>query len=122
LSFNKIDWEIALRAVDMPNPDKRIEFMIKDKLDYNLKWIKESSRLITIIKIWDNINNMNRYLELCNQNLFQFREKCDDILLSPFKWNDKLWKRRRRLDYKTARAIMEKSFFELNSSFTLFNA
>lgn len=121
LSFNRIDWEIALRAVDMPNPNKKIEFMIKNKLEYDLKWIKESSRLITIIKIWDNVKNMDKYLQLCNQNLFYFREKCDDILLSPFKWNDKLWKRRRRLDYKTARAIMEKSFFELNSSFTLFN-
>lgn len=122
LSFNRIDWEIALRAVDMPNPNKRIQFMFRDDLDYDLKWIKVSSRLITIIKIWDNIHNIDKYLELCNNNLSKFRETCDDILLSPFKWNDKFWKRRRRLDYKTARAIMEKSFFELNSSFTLFNA
>jgi len=37
LSFNRIDGEIALRAVDMPNPDKKIQFMFRDDLDYDLK-------------------------------------------------------------------------------------
>ncbi len=121
IRFNKLSGQIALRAVDMPNPSKRIQFMRKDQLEYDLKWIKDSSRLITIISIDDKTIDIDKYVNNCNLYLNEFRLQCNDILLSPFKWNDKNWNRRRRLDYKTARAIMEKGYNSMheNSLFSI---
>lgn len=114
LKFNEISWQIALRAVDMPSPEKRLEFMKKEKLVYNMNNIKNSSRLITIIKIEDEIDDLDSFIKWCNDFLNEYRKKTQDILFSPFKGNSKDWTRRRRLDYKAARAIIEKVYMNLN--------
>ena len=106
IKFNCLTGLIALRAVDTTDPKRRIAFMQKDQLDYDLKGIKKSSRLITVIDVKLN-TNLESYIELCNKILNKYREDTDDILLSPFKGNMKNGIRRRRLDYKVARAIME---------------
>ncbi|MEM4097867.1 MAG: hypothetical protein QXS81_04185 [Candidatus Micrarchaeaceae archaeon] len=106
IKFNCPTGLIALRAVDTTDPKRRIEFMQKDQLDYDLKRIKKSSRLITVIDVKLN-TKLESYIELCNKILNKYREDTNDILLSPFKGNTKNGIRRRRLDYKTARAIME---------------
>lgn len=106
IKFNCPSGLIALRAVDTTDPKRRIKFMQKHQLDYDLKGIKKSSRLITVIDVKLN-TNLENYIELCNKILNKYREDTDDILLSPFKGNMKNGIRRRRLDYKVARAIME---------------
>jgi len=111
MSFNDASGSIALRAVDTTDPNSMIRFMKKDELDYDLNNIKVSSRLITII----NINRIchgevDSFLAECNKILMSFRERTDDVLLSPFKGNMKNGKRRRRLDYETARAMLEMAY------------
>lgn len=123
ISFNDVTGNIALRAVDTTNPDSMIRFMKKAELDYDLSGIKTSSRLITIIK-FNKIDNgkLDLFLEECNSILMDYRDRTNDVLLSPFKGNMKNGRRRRRLDYETARAIMEIAYnkiFEGNDLWTI---
>lgn len=111
ISFNDASGDIALRAVDTTNPSSTIRFMKKEELNYDLKGIKVSSRLITIVKL-DKLKNdkLESYLQECNKILTNYRDKTNDVLLSPFKGNMKNGRRRRRLDYETARAILENAY------------
>ena len=113
IKFNDISGNIALRAVDTTNPSKKISFMRKDELDYDLSGIKHSSRLITIINMPVDSNRVDLFIKKANLILSEHRENTQDVLLSPFKGNCKDGKRRRRLDYSTARAILETSFVEI---------
>ncbi len=110
IRFNDSDGTIALRAVDNINVDSKIKFMPAVDLDYDLENIKSSSRLITVVDIPDEIDDVERFAEICNNILTKYREIMNDILLSPFKGNKKDGSRRRRLDYKTARAIIEEAY------------
>lgn len=114
MQFNDINGNIALRAIDTTNPKKMIQFMKKSVLDYNLKGIKGSSRLITLIN-FDKVSDeeLDDLIYECNVILNKFRNETDDVLLSPFKGNMKNSKRRRRLDYETARAIIERAYYSI---------
>jgi len=115
ISFNDLWWQIALRAVDMTTKDKEISFMRKEDLKYNLSWIKKSSRLITIINIeLTKENCIDNIIQEANNFLYNYRKETYDVLFSPFKWNTKEWRRRRRIDYKTARAILEEVILSSN--------
>lgn len=107
IKFNDLRGEIALRAVDTTNPNRLISFMKKGELNYDLRNIKYSSRLITIINIPSVNGKLNKLIQESNNLLKKYREITNDILLSPFKGNRKDGIRRRRLDYETARAILE---------------
>jgi hypothetical protein len=114
IEFNKPDGWLALRAVDTTNPDDMIRFDYKSNFDYD--WdnkIKVSSRLLTTISIDININERDKFIELCNKEIEILRKMSDDLILSPFKGNMKNGRRRRRLDYRTARALMEKAYRKL---------
>lgn len=125
INFNDKEGKFALRAVDTTNPQNKIEFMRVEELDYDLKNIKVSSRLITVINIKENLSKKEELLiiERCNNFLKKLRKETEDVILSPFKGNDKNGKRRRRLDFRTARAILEKVYSEVKNikSKTLFN-
>lgn len=110
IRFNDINGQIALRAVDSPDPRSPIRFLPRSELVYDLKSIKDSSRLITLISLsaeWDEA--IPQIIQISNNILSEFRQITHDILLSPFKGNKKDGERRRRLDYKSARAILEKA-------------
>lgn len=109
INFNKVNGKLAIRAVDMPSTDKKIQFMSVEKLSYDLKNIKHSSRLITVVEVEDIDIDINLLVDKCNNLLKKYREETMDINLSPFKGNAKDGTRRRRLDYKTARAIIEQA-------------
>ncbi|MDP2173533.1 MAG: hypothetical protein Q8J62_07135, partial [Candidatus Cloacimonadaceae bacterium] len=110
LRFNDLSGRIAIRAVDTTDPQKPIEFMLDNELDYDRRGIKESSRLITLVSIKHyNDRKLRDIVEQSNAILKLYRENTADILLSPFKGKTKSGIRRRRLDYKTARAILEKA-------------
>lgn len=109
IDFNKTYGKLAIRAVDMPNIDKKIKFMSVDELSYNMNKIKNSSRLITVVDVGKLQLDMNLLAKQCNMILAEYRLDTSDINLSPFKGNAKDGTRRRRLDYKTARAIIEQA-------------
>jgi len=110
IRFNDIKGGIALRAVDTTNPNRCIEFMEPKYLDYDLSGIKHSSRLITLINIAGfRGRDLDIIINESNHILNEYRKKTDDVLLSPFKGNMSNGQRRRRLDYKTASAIIEKA-------------
>ncbi len=120
IKFNSLDGQIALRAVDTTREETQIEFIRPGKINYDLTTIKNSSRLITLIKINVENDKLNKIIELSNKILLDFRFITHDILLSPFKGNNKNGERRRRLDYKTARAILEEANNMITPKQTLF--
>ncbi len=108
LKFNQLDGQIALRGVDSPNPNNPICFMRKEELDYNLSYIKPSSRLISLIAVDKHYTPyLDEIILEANCILAKYRKDTNDLILSPFKGNQKNGIRRRRLDYKSARAILE---------------
>ena len=112
MGFNLRNGRIALRAVDLPDPAKPVRFLRRSELAYPEERIKVSSRLVTFIdipsvpdsRIASVVRRANRILE-------NFRAGAGGILLSPFKGNTADGRRRRRLDYATARAILERAVF-----------
>lgn len=110
IKFNSPKGQIALRAVDTTNPNRLISFMRAKEIDYNLCQVKNSSRLITAIEIKAPDDIIDNIIHKSNEILLEFRKETHDVLLSPFKGNKKNGERRRRLDYLTARAILEDAF------------
>lgn len=107
IRFNVPSGKIALRAVDLTGDDQKIKFYEVQDLNYDLSKVGFSSRLVTIIDLdCDNIEIKELVAE-CNRLLEEYRIKTKDVILSPFKGNAKDGTRRRRLDYKTARCIIE---------------
>lgn len=110
IRFNAPTGQIALRAIDTTNPQKPISFMRPEEIGYDLSNIKHSSRLITVIELDIENDAIEKIIKTSNKTLILFRERTHDVLLSPFKGNKKDGERRRRLDYKTARAILESAY------------
>lgn len=111
LKFNDIHGWLALRAVDTTNPNDMIRFDFKNNIDYD--WnngIKVSSRLLSLIQIDVKDEDKKKYIDECNSILYKIRNISKDLILSPFKGNMKNGVRRRRLDFATARAIMELAY------------
>ena len=111
--FNDRDGAVGLRAVDLTDPEKPIQFLLREELGYSTSRIKTSSRLVTYISLPEiPVEEVERVVHRANEILSSFREATRDTTLSPFKGNTKQGARRRRLDYYTARAILEKAIDE----------
>jgi hypothetical protein len=121
IKFNAPAGKIALRAVDTTDPKNKIAFMKPENIDYKPSDIKHSSRLITFIDVNVEGGILDKLIRASNISLEQFRNKTKDVLLSPFKGNMRDGKRRRRLDYLTARAILEKAYESICPNIRLFN-
>lgn len=106
IKFNDLSGQIGLRGVDLTKPEDCIKFMPLDELKYDRDSISSSSRLYSAIKVPGNHYSKDLSLK-CNIILNSLREKSHDLLLSAFKGNTNEGKRRRRLDFYTARAIIE---------------
>jgi len=110
IRFNVPSGRIGLRAVDMPSPDKPIAFMPRRELDYDIAGIKVSSRLLTFVEIpMMRSEDVDGVCREANKILARYRRNTLGLSLSPFKGNTKSGTRRRRLDYSTARAILEQA-------------
>lgn len=108
--FNVRTGPIALRAVDLTRPQDAIRFMRRAECDYPAERIVVSSRLVTFIEVPGLPEALvPRVVEKANAILADFRAASGDLTLSPFKGNTTEGRRRRRLDYRTARAILELS-------------
>ncbi len=111
IRFNVLNGWLGLRAVDTTNPAKMIQFDFKENFDYDWnKGIKVSSRLLSTIDIDVPMEKRQAFIDECNHILTDIRQQSADIVMSPFKGNMKNGVRRRRLDYMTARSIMEKAY------------
>ncbi|AHI53835.1 hypothetical protein SSABA_v1c04260 [Spiroplasma sabaudiense Ar-1343] len=114
LRFNDIAGSIALRGVDSTNPSDKIRFLDKNELGLSILKIKNSSRAITVLNSskLSNLdeNQIKKIIDFSNKYLNDYRESTCDVLLTPFKGNNKENIRRRRLDFKLAKAIIEKAY------------
>ena len=113
LDFNNPKGCLGLRGVDGVGPENRIKFAHPSQLDYDTNNIKESSRAITTIDI-DGVEVDELFIQTANVFLHNLRAMSKDVVLSPFKNNNKLGRRRRRLDYYWARKIIEKTMEALD--------
>lgn len=111
ITFNTLEGWLGLRAIDSTDDKTFIHFDYKEnfKYDWNSK-IKVSSRHYSLINIDVPKLKRNEFISECNLILKNIREQSSDILLTPFKGNTKSGIRRRRLDFKLARAIMEVAY------------
>lgn len=108
ISFNDKNGWLGLRATDSSNGINRISFFEKDAIKYDWdKNIKVSSRHITLIDIQLPKSKQKELINNANKIIDKLRESTSDVIFTPFKGNDKFNKRRRRLDFKLARAILE---------------
>lgn len=115
IKFNVANGRIALKAVDGTADGDYIRFENASSFKYSRSNIKHSSRLLTYIEVNSlSDTEIDKFVSACNDNLRFIRDKTNDLILSPFKGNNKAGKRRRRLDYTLARVIMEKSLNLLN--------
>ena len=111
MRFNDKNGWLAVRCVDSTDPNDMLRFGFKKDIDYDWeKGIKVSSRLFTLIDIEVSTEKRKRFIMQCNKLLKDIRIKSHDLILSPFKGNMKNGVRRRRLDFYTCRAIIEKAY------------
>jgi hypothetical protein len=112
--FNDPTGTIALRAVDSTDPSAPINFLPAERFAYARGNIKISSRLLTYLSIQGLPPDRRlELIEIANRRLACLRDVSHDLLLSPFKGNNKAGKRRRRLDYGLARTLLQESLTEM---------
>jgi hypothetical protein len=105
--FNDPKGRIGLRAVDGSDGDSPIAFMPASEFDYSSRKVVVSSRLMTYLDLPDlSDGEIDSIIIRANAALQKIRKDSGDLVLAPFKGNDKNGKRRRRLDYALARRIL----------------
>lgn len=110
IDFNNLNGWLGVKCVDSTSPNDMIRFDFKENIDYDWKnGIKQSSRLFTLIDIDIPKSERENFIKKCNRILEKTRNETQDLIFSPFKGNMKNGQRRRRLDFQTCRAIIEKS-------------
>lgn len=116
IKFNVKSGWLGIRCVDSTDPKKKLKFDFKENIDYDWEnGIKVSSRLYTCVQIDVPDQSRRAFADECNDILNKLREKSSDLIFSPFKGNAKNGKRRRRLDFSTCRAIMERAYCKITS-------
>ena len=114
--FNDPMGNIALRAVDSTDPNDPIRFLPAEDFHYHREKIKVSSRLLTYLSIESLPCALrDKLITVANQKLQSLRTKSHDLILSPFKGNNRAGRRRRRLDYALARWILHEALQEIGA-------
>jgi hypothetical protein len=108
--FNDPTGRIGLRAVDGSDGNSPIEFLLAESFDYPAESVVVSSRLMTYLEL-PNVSEAEipAVIKEANRRLNRIREASGDLVLAPFKGNDRNGKRRRRLDYTLARRILNQA-------------
>jgi hypothetical protein len=108
--FNDPAGRIGLRAVDGSDGNSPIEFLLAESFDYPAESVVVSSRLMTYLELPDiSEAEIPAVIKEANQRLKRIRKASGDLVLAPFKGNDRNGKRRRRLDYALARRILNQA-------------
>ena len=108
--FNEPTGRIGLRAVDGSDGQSPIAFVAAADFSYPKDSVVVSSRLMTYVEI-PNLSDdqISSLIPNANEVLSEIRKASGDLVLAPFKGNDKNGKRRRRLDYTLARRILNQA-------------
>jgi len=112
IEFNNKHGNLGLRAVDGVGSNDKIRFCKINDLNYDVENIGASSRSITVLEVSrkdGKFFSLDNLIKTANKNIIKLREKTHDVVLSPFKGNNKNGVRRRRLDYRLARLILNNS-------------
>ena len=109
--FNEPTGRIGLRAVDGSDGESPIAFMPASEFDYSSRKVMVSSRLMTYLDLPDlSDDEIDSVIIRANAALKKIRKDSGDLVLAPFKGNDKNGKRRRRLDYALARILLNGAY------------
>jgi hypothetical protein len=112
--FNDPKGRIGLRAVDGSDGESPIAFMPALEFDYSSRKVMVSSRLMTYLDLPDlSDDEIDSIIIRANAALKRIRKDSGDLVLAPFKGNDKSGKRRRRLDYALARKLLNGAYEEI---------
>ena len=112
--FNDPKGRIGLRAVDGSDGKSPIEFLEAASFDYPAESVVLSSRLMTYLEIPElETREIPEVIKAANRALTSIRKASGDLVLAPFKGNDKAGRRRRRLDYALARRILNQAVREI---------
>ena len=112
--FNDPNGSIGVKTVDGITEDNLCSFFEGEKI--NPEKIVVSARAYTRVSgLPENIDR-KEFIDLCNHLLNEYRKKTKDITLTSFKGLRKDGKYRRRLDFKTVRAIMNKALCIIHSN------
>ncbi len=103
IKFNVVSGNLGIVCIDKGDCIGGIKFTTPDKITSP---IKGSSRTSTRVMV-PNTVNIDDLIISCNLILSKYREDTYDVFMAPFKGNDKNGVRRRRLDFTTARIIIE---------------
>jgi hypothetical protein len=108
--FNDPGGRIGLRAVDGSDGVSPIEFLAAADFGYPASSVMYSSRLMTYLDMPELSDvDIPKVIETANTALNRIRVSSGDLVLAPFKGNDRNGKRRRRLDYALARKILNQA-------------
>ena len=122
VQFNDPTGWLGVRCVDTTDPSDTLRFDYKENIDYD--WdagIKVSSRLLTLVSVDIPVERRAKFILSCNNILASLRHTSADVIFSPFKGNMKNGMRRRRLDFATCRAIVERAYAKTMPSADLFS-
>lgn len=111
-SYNKVNWKfndkdgnIGLYAVDNQS-EASIKFCLGTEIPQ--EDVKPTSRSITRISGLSDSVDLELFIKKCNEFLKEYRESTKDVFLTSFKGLRKDMQYRRRLDFKTAKNILNK--------------
>jgi hypothetical protein len=105
--FNDRNGRIGLRAVDGSDGKTPIAFVVARDFGYPSDSVATSSRLMTYLEVPGVADkDIPELISKANALLASIRKRSGDLVLAPFKGNNKAGKRRRRLDYALARGIL----------------
>ena len=105
--FNDRNGRIGLRAVDGSDGRTPIAFVAAKDFGYPSDSVATSSRLMTYLEVPGVADkDIPELISKANTLLALIRKRSGDLVLAPFKGNNKAGKRRRRLDYALARRIL----------------
>jgi hypothetical protein len=108
--FNDPKGRIGLRAVDGSDGKTPIAFVASRDFEYPSDSVAVSSRLMTYLDVpGAREGDLAEVINQANRILLEIRLSSGDLVLAPFKGNDRNGKRRRRLDYGLARRILNQA-------------
>ena len=106
--FNDPSGRIGLRAVDGSDGKTPIAFVAARDFEYPSDSVAVSSRLMTYLEVPAVSDDaIPALITKANALLASIRMRSGDLVLAPFKGNDRAGRRRRRLDYALARRILD---------------
>ena len=111
-TFNDKEWDVWIVCIDNTKRPS-IEFIKWDTINPNN--IKVSSRSLTRVSWLPSNINLELFLEECNKILNEYRIVSNDVCLTSFKWLRDDLCYRRRLDFKTAKMIMNTACFNIKN-------